>query len=191
MLPPRKPKNKSRRVREYLTPLEIEKVIKGARNVGRHGERDAAMILLTYRHGLRVCETVSLRWEQIDFETGLMQVIRRKRGLDSIHPLFGVELRVLRKLKRGYPETEYIFITERKTPLTTSTFGKIVARAGREAKLEMPIHPHMLRHSTGFKLANEGHDTRSLQQYLGHKNIYHTTRYTEIAPSRFNKFWHD
>lgn len=124
-------------------------------------------------------------------QQGLLNVIRLKNGISSTHPLFGPELRALRALKRNYPDSDYIFMTERKTPITNSTFRKIVARAGIEANLNMPIHPHMLRHSTEFKLANDGQDIRSIQFYLGHKNIQHTVRYTEISPVRFKKFWKD
>lgn len=82
-------------------------------------------------------------------------------------------------------------VTERKGPMTASTFSKMLTRAGLHAKLNIEVHPHMLRHSTGFKLANEGRDTRSIQHYLGHKNIQHTVRYTEMAPNRFKDFWLD
>jgi type 1 fimbriae regulatory protein FimE len=84
-----------------------------------------------------------------------------------------------------------VFTTERRGPLTDSAVRKIVARAGEEAKLGFPVHPHMLRHACGFKLANEGHDTRAIQHYLGHRNIQHTVRYTEMAPDRFKMFWKD
>jgi len=124
-------------------------------------------------------------------QQGLLNVIHLKNGISSTNPLFGPELRALRALKRNYPDSDYIFMTERKTPITNSTFRKIVARASIEANLNMPIHPHMLRHSTGFKLANDGQDIRSIQFYLGHKNIQHTVRYTEISPVRFKKFWKD
>ena len=116
---------------------------------------------------------------------------RRKNGMDTTHPLFGPEIRALRKIKRDYPDTQYVFTTERKGPLTDSTFRKLLARAGEKAELGLPIHPHMLRHSTGFKLANEGRDTRSIQHYLGHKNIQHTVRYTEMAVDCFKDFWSD
>jgi len=122
---------------------------------------------------------------------GLLHVNRLKNGITSTHPLFGPELRALRVVRRDYSDSEYVFMTERKSPITGSTFRKIVARAGEQAKLGMPIHPHMLRHSTGFKLANDGQDTRSIQHYLGHKNIQHTVRYTEISPVRFKGFWKD
>jgi len=187
----RKPKNKDRRSREYLTPTEIENIIKAARSVGRHGNRDATMILIAYRHGLRVSELVALRWQQVDLIMGLLQVPRRKNGIDSIHPLFGPELRSLKKIQRDYPDTQYVFVSERKSPMIPSTFSKIFSRAGSKADLDMPVHPHMLRHSTGFKLANDSRDTRSIQQYLGHKNIKHTTRYTELSPTKFNNFWPD
>jgi site-specific recombinase XerD len=188
---PTRPKNATLREREHLTPQEIERVIQSAKQVGRHGQRDSAMILVSYRHGLRVSELVSLKWSQIDLASGYLHVVRRKSGVSSTHPLFGTELRALRRLQRDYPLTDYVFVSERKAPLTDHTFRKILKRAGEEAKLSIPIHPHMLRHSTGFKLANDGTDTRSIQHYLGHKNIQHTVRYTELASTRFKNFWKD
>ena len=154
-----------------MTPDEVEKLIAAAKQVGRHRTRDTTMILLAYRHGLRVSELISLRWEQINLTVGLLHVNRKKNGVPSTHPLHGPELRALRKLKRDYPESQYVFITERKGPITDSTFRKIIARAGKVANIQLPVHPHMLRHSTGFKLANDGNDTRAIQHYLGHKSI--------------------
>ncbi len=109
----------------------------------------------------------------------------------SVHPLRGPELRALRKIARDYPETQYVFVTERKGPLTPDTVRKLIARAGKAAGIPFPVHPHMLRHACGYKLANEGHDTRAIQHYLGHKNIQHTVRYTELSPARFKEFWKD
>jgi len=149
------------------------------------------MIMVAFRHGLRVSELISLRWDMIDMKQGLMHVSRLKNGVSSTHPLRGPELRALRKLKRDYPDTPYVFVSERKGPVTASNVRKIISRAGDKAELGMPIHPHMLRHSTGFKLANDGHDTRAIQLYLGHKNIQHTVRYTELASGRFKDFWQD
>jgi integrase len=156
-----------------------------------HGHRDATLILLAYRHALRVAELVALRWEQIDLGQGLLHVVRRKHGVDCSHPLRGPEIRALRQLQRDYPETPYVFVTERKGPLTASTVRKLVARAGELAGIAFPVHPHMFRHGCGFKLANDGHDTRAIQHYLGHRNIQHTVRYTELAAERFNGFWKD
>lgn len=191
MNPPPKVPNADRRSREYLTPSEIDRLIAAARGLGRHGDRDAAMILLAYRHGLRVSELTGLRREQVDLRQGLLHVHRRKNGLPSTHPLRGPELRALRKVFRDYPETAYVFVSERRAPMTAATFRKLIARAGDAAGLGMPIHPHMLRHSTGFKLANDGQDTRAIQHYLGHRNIQYTTIYTQLAPDRFNDFWKD
>jgi len=190
-LPPKRIPNLAVRSREYLTPDEVEGLIKAAKNIGRHGHRDAGLILLTYRHGFRVSELIALRWDQIDLKQGLLHVNRLKNGTSSNHPIRGPEIRALRRLQREYPETPYVFVTERKGPLTASTVRKILARAGKEAKLPFPVHPHMLRHACGYKLANDGHDTRAIQQYLGHKNITHTVRYTELAPDRFKGFWKD
>lgn len=189
--PPRKQKNIDRRSREHLSPKEIDRLINVARQIGRHGYRDSTMILMAYRHGLRISELISLRWAQVDLKEGQLHVNRRKNGISTVHPLYGPEIRALRKLKVEYPNTQYVFTTERKCPMIDSTFRKMLARAGEEAKLGLSIHPHMLRHSTGFKLANEGRDTRSIQHYLGHKNIQHTVRYTDIAADRFKDFWSD
>ncbi len=184
-------KNVDIRSREYLSTHEIEKIRKAARNYGRHGHRDDTLILLMFRHGLRVGEVTTLRWEQVDFQQGFLHVKRIKNGLASTHPLRGVEIRALRKLKKGYNSSIYVFVSERKAPLTKRTVQHIVTRAGRLADLDFTIHPHMLRHSTGFYLANKGHDTRSIQSYLGHANIKNTVIYTALSHQRFNEFWND
>lgn len=190
-IPPRRQSNLDRRTREYLTPAEVEKLLQASSKVGRHGVRDRTLILLAYRHGLRVSELVTLRWDQIDFKAGSMHVNRLKNGVASTHPIRGVELRALRELRRLYLDLPYVFVTEREGPMTAATARKLITRAGELAKLPFPIHPHMLRHACGFKLASEGQDTRAIQQYLGHKNITHTVRYTELSPDRFKGFWKD
>ena len=164
--------------------------MKAAGATGRHGHRDSTLLLIAYRHGLRVSEVTSLRWDQLDLKQGLMHVNRLKNGVASTHPIRGPELRALRRVQKDYAGP-YVFSTERLGPMTTSTVRKLMARAGEQAKLPFPVHPHMLRHACGYKLANEGHDTRALQHYLGHKNIKHTVRYTELAPDRFKNFWRD
>ena len=189
--PPTRLPNRQRRSREHLTPDEVTRLMAAAGKLGRHGPRDAALILLAYRHALRVSELVALRWDQVDLKQGLLHVHRQKNGVPSTHPLRGPEIRALRQLQRDYPDTPYVFVTERKGPMTTSTVRKLLARAGEEARLGFPVHPHMLRHACGYKLANAGHDTRSIQHYMGHRNIQHTVRYTELAPNRFKDFWKD
>jgi type 1 fimbriae regulatory protein FimB/type 1 fimbriae regulatory protein FimE len=189
-VPPRRIPNKERRAREYLTEREVDQLIDAARKAGRYGHRDATLILLAYRHGLRVAELVALRWDQIDLSQGLLHVARAKNGTPSTHPVRGPEIRALRRLKRVYAGP-YVFMTERQGPLTPSVVRKIVARSGERAGLGFPVHPHMLRHACGFKLANDGHDTRAIQHYLGHRCITHTTRYTDLAAGRFNGFWKD
>ena len=189
--PPRRLKNRERRSREHLTAAEVDALINAARKSGRHGHRDATLILIGYRHGLRVGELVALRWDQVDWGQGLLQVNRLKHGNPSVHPLRGPELRALRKLQRAYPATPYVFVSERQAPLTTASVRKIVARAGDVAGIGFPVHPHMLRHATGFYLANAGQDTRAIQHYLGHRNIEHTVRYTELTADRFKDFWQD
>ena len=170
------------------TEAEVERLIEAARKRGRNGPRDAAAILLAFRHGLRAQELCSLKWSQFDLRHGRLHVNRAKGGIDSVHPLRGPELRALRPLQGASP---YVFVTEAGTPTTTAWFLRMVQRTGRAARLPFPVHPHMLRHSTGYKLANEGHDTRSLAHYLGHRNLQSTARYTALAPDRFQRFWED
>jgi integrase len=189
--PPLRRRNAEVRGREYLTDAEVAKLITTA-GFNRYGHRDATMVLIAYRHGLRAAELVALRWDSIDFGHGRLHVNRAKSGSPSVHPLSGRELRALRRLRREQePESPYVFTSERGAPFTTAGFRKLVARLGVAAKFGFPVHPHMLRHACGFHLANKGVDTRSLQAYLGHRNIQHTVRYTELAPARFQGFWHD
>ena len=188
VMPKRLP-NAALRSREHLTEAEIEKLI-GATKGNRWGHRDATMLLTAYRHGLRASELVDLRWDQIDFAQATLHVRRVKQGTPSTHPIRGDELRALRRLQREQePKSPFAFTSERGAPFTTAGFARMVERAGRAANLPFKAHPHMLRHATGFTLANKGHDTRALQAYLGHKNIQHTVRYTELAPTRFKDFW--
>jgi len=189
--PPLKVPNHQKRIREHLLPQEVEAMLKAARNVGRHGHRDAALILIAYRHGLRVSELVALRWEQVDFNGGTIYINRLKQGVSSIHPLRGPELRSLRQLQRNYPDSPYLFVSERGAAMAADTARGVIERAGQLAGIPFPVHPHMLRHACGFYLASRGHDTRAIQAYLGHKNIQHTVRYTEAAPGRFKDFWTD
>lgn len=188
VVPVRRP-NAELRSREYLTDAEVEKLTSAAKD-NRHGQRDATMILVTYRHGLRASELVDLRWDQIDFDRATLAVRRAKKGSPSTHPILGDELRALRKLQREQdPKSPFVFTSERGAPFTTAGFARLVERAGASAGLGFKAHPHMLRHACGFALANKGHDTRSLQAYLGHRNIQHTVRYTELSPERFKDFW--
>lgn len=188
---PPPPKQRSERDREYLRPSEVESLIRAARKVGRHRIRDAAIILLMYRHGLRTAELVALKWSSVDLSDGYIEIRRVKHGHDSTHPLRARELRALRTLQRDYPDTQYVFVSERKAPLSTRAIRQIVARAGKLAGIPFPVHPHQLRHACGYYLASCGHDTRAIQDYLGHKNIHHTVRYTQMSPQRFESFWTD
>jgi type 1 fimbriae regulatory protein FimB/type 1 fimbriae regulatory protein FimE len=147
--------------------------------------------LLAYRHGLRVSELVHLRWDHVDFQAASLMVHRLKGGRSLMHPLNGDELRALRKLQRDWPNTAYLFLSERRGPLTAATVRKLVARAGERAGIGFPVHPHMLRHACGYKLVNDGKDTRSIQDYLGHVNIRHTQRYTALSVQRFRDFFGD
>ena len=181
--------NAELRHREYLTEPEIEKLLKAA-GTNRWGHRDATMILVAYRHGLRVGELIDLRWDQVEFENARLHVRRAKNGTPSVHPIHGDELRALRRLQREQdPVSPFVFTTERGGPFSVSAFQRLVARAGEAAGLGFAVHPHMLRHACGYALANKGIDTRALQAYLGHKSIQHTVRYTELSPTRFKDFW--
>jgi integrase len=186
---PKRPFNADVRTREYLTEAEVERLM-GAAKTNRWGHRDATMVLVAYRHGLRASELVDLRWDQVEFATATLHVRRVKKGTPSTHPVLGDELRALRRLQREQqPKLPYVFTSERGAPFSTAGFARMVERAGTDAKLGFKAHPHMLRHACGYALANKGHDTRALQAYLGHRNIQHTVRYTELSPTRFRDFW--
>jgi integrase len=186
--PTRRP-NGELRTREYLTEAEVGRLMKAAQH-NRWAHRDSTMILVAFRHGLRVSELVDLRWDQVDFRTATLHVRRVKQGTPGTHPIVGDELRALRRLQREQePKSPFVFTSERGSPFAAAGFARMVERAGAAGKLGFKAHPHMLRLATGYALANKGHDTRALQAYLGHKNIQHTVRYTELSPTRFKDFW--
>ncbi len=186
----RRPKNEDVRSREYLRPDEVERLISAAKTVGRNQQRDELLLLMMFRHGLRVSEAIALRWSDIDWETASIHIRRMKRGTPANHPIYPDEMRALRAFKKqAKDKTPWIFMSERGAPITDDTVRKIISRAGEVAGFDFPLHPHMLRHSCGYALAAKGTDTRRIQDYLGHKNINHTVRYTQLAPNRFDGLW--
>jgi type 1 fimbriae regulatory protein FimB/type 1 fimbriae regulatory protein FimE len=179
----------SGREREYLTQGEVERLVKTARGRGRHGQRDSLAILMAFRHGLRASELVGLKWSQVDFATQRLTVHRLKGSLDATHPIEGDELRALRKLARTQETgTRFLFMTERGAPVSVAWFQRMLSRVGVECGLPL-VHPHMLRHATGFALADKDRKVREIQDYLGHRNIQNTVGYTRLAPSRFDTIW--
>jgi type 1 fimbriae regulatory protein FimB/type 1 fimbriae regulatory protein FimE len=172
--------------RAYLSEAEVERLIKAAET-----PRDKAMILIGYRHGLRVSELVSLRWRQIDLDAGRIQVERLKDSESGIHPLSGREIRALRALRRAQPVgSAFVFLSYKGAPMTRQAFDKMLRAAG--AKAGMPdVHAHLLRHGCGFQLVNLGLDTLSLAAYLGHKQVQNTKRYAKMNATRFDRLWKD
>jgi type 1 fimbriae regulatory protein FimB/type 1 fimbriae regulatory protein FimE len=177
--------------RKYLLATEIDLLMATARNGSRWGHRDATMILIGYRHGLGAAELCDLQWHQIELNGGRLHVHRLKSGTPSVHTMQGDEIRSLRRLQReqGGGGEAYCFVSERGGPMTPKAFHALFGRIGRRAAMPFEVHPHMLRHGCGYALANAGHDSRAIQAWLGHKNIQHTVRYTELAPNRFRNFW--
>jgi type 1 fimbriae regulatory protein FimB len=178
--------------RKHLTPLEVEKLLAVTKG-SRHAVRDHCFLLLMFRHGLRVSEACGLRLAQVDRESRVLHVARLKQGLSTSHPLRGDELRAVKawlairaKMK---PETDAFFITRRRGPLSRKTAWKMIRDYGARAGLSVDTHPHMLRHACGFALADQGADTRLIQDYLGHRNIQHTVKYTATNPARFERLW--
>ena len=147
------------------------------------------MILLAYRHGLRVSELVTLRWDQIDLKIGRIHIHRLKGSESGPHPLSGVEIRALRRVRNEEPGS-FVFMTERKAPMSPSGFFKMLRRTAEGIGLR-GVHPHILRHACGYKLVNDGVDTRTIAAYLGHRNLQNTSRYTAMSAARFNGLWKD
>jgi integrase len=186
-VPTRRP-NAEMRTREYLTPHEVEKLIAAAK-LGRHGHRDATLILVAFRHGLRAVEVADLEWSQVEWgRNPALHVRRAKNGKPAVHPIRGDELRMLRELQRNTIGA-FVFETERGGPFTADAVNRLVKTIGERAKLPFGVHAHMLRHACGYALANAGHDTRLIQDWLGHRAIQHTARYTELSPTRFRDVW--
>lgn len=179
---------------EHLTPDQMEKVLAAAKTI-EPGERNWLMVLLAYQHGLRCEELLSLRWPMVNLDTGHIWIKRLKKGKSGSHPLMGEEGAAIKKFqKTRQTQHDYIFHSPQGSRLTGARFRQIVAQAGRLAKLPFPIHPHMLRHSAGYKLINHGQDLKKIARWLGHSTVQHTDRYTALAANAFDSFkeiWKD
>ena len=178
--------------KNFLSETEVKEFLAAARG-SRHGIRDYAMMLMTYRHGLRVSELVDLRLEDADLKSGRLHVRRKKGSLSTHQPIQGDELRALRAWLRARglrsdAGSAYLFLSER-GPMTRQAVNYLVAQIAKRAGLLFHVHPHMLRHSTGHYLANRNYDTKLVQEYMGHKNIAHTVKYTRPAAGRFEGLW--
>jgi len=176
------------RSREYLLAKEIKKMREALKERSRYPLRDNAIILIIYRHALRVSEAAKLRWDQIDLDAGTIHVNRIKNGIPSTHQLSGEEIRMLRKLRRDHPYSNYVFNTERQSPITAKTIRNIVKKSGEWAGIDFPIHAHMLRHTTGYMLVNKKCNLRAIQHYMGHANIGNTVIYTKLDANKFIGF---
>jgi type 1 fimbriae regulatory protein FimB len=176
------------RGRNYLTPLEMEQLLNAAKD-SRHPERDQTLILMLYRHGFRETELCRIRLAHLDLATSRIWVARIKGGLSTEQPIEGQELCLLRRYLRTRKDAlPWLFVSERQGPLSRHAVIHIVGRSGEAAGLGH-ITPHMLRHSCGYYLANNGHDLRLIQDYLGHRDPKHTARYTRTAATRFVGLW--
>lgn len=178
--------------KNFLTEVEMKKFLAAARK-GRHSARDFCLMLMAYRHGLRVSELIDIRLKDLDLETGRIYVRRLKGSLSTHQPIEGDELRTIRawlRMRENYPNasSNYLFLSERGM-MTRQSVNYLVEQTGKRAKFNFKVNPHMLRHSTGYYLANKGCDTRLIQDYLGHRNITHTVRYTRTSAHRFEGLW--
>jgi integrase len=184
--------NKAYRNREHLTETEFDQLLAALKR-NRHGHRDRLIGLLIFRHGLRVSEACDLRWDDLDLTTNTIIVRRLKGSTDSTHFLERDEVNGIRALQRQQVadgiQSSFVFINERGRPFDRDGINKMIKRAGKVAGLPFPVHVHMLRHSTGFALANRGMDTRRLQHYLGHASITNTVHYTAMSPEPFKGIW--
>ena len=186
---------KSKR-REYLTADEVERLLAASKTTSRNPERDYAILLLAYRHGLRVSELCSLKLSDVNLEAGEFHVARLKGSDSGSHPFYNGESAAIRawlveRAKLSPPEScDTLFISERRKPLSRITVWLMINQVARAAGLEhLDVHPHMLRHSCGYALINKGVDVRTIQGYLGHRSISSTVRYTKLDSKRFAKLF--
>jgi type 1 fimbriae regulatory protein FimB len=181
--------------RKHLTGREVESLIDAATDSSRNKERDRCLLLPGYRHGYRVSEICALPLDHIDIESGVLHVKRLKRGLSTTHPLRADEIRAIKvwlKIRAAMklPATvTTFFVSEQRKPLHRSSVNYLLKTASVAASLPFDAHPHMLRHACGFALADQGADTRLIQDYLGHRKIEHTVKYTATNPARFERLW--
>lgn len=179
--------------RKHLTHGEVEKMLVATKGQ-RHERRDRCILQLMYRHGLRASEACSLKLSDVSTEEKRIYCGRLKRGMSTSHPLRQDEIRTLKSWlneRDGYAgaESQVLLLSERGTKLTRQQIYNLVRRYGELAGLDIEAHPHMLRHGCGFALADQGADTRLIQDYLGHRNIQHTVQYTASNPARFERLW--
>lgn len=178
--------------RLHLTQREIDRLLDATKGA-RHEARDRCLMLLMFRHGLRVSELCAMTLDQLDVDSRVLHVARLKGGLSTAHPLRTDELRVVKKWlavrARMSGADRHVFLSMRRSPLNRRTVWHLVKRYGERADLPLPAHPHMLRHGCGFALADQGADTRLIQDYLGHRSIQNTVRYTAANPLRFERLW--
>ena len=177
--------------RDYLHPAETEKLLAGAKLSPRYGLRNHLLILLAFRHALRISEVINLRMSDINLDEGRIYCRRLKGSVANTHPMEGDEIRLCRRWLKERPQTalDFVFVSERGSPLTRQSAWRIVVEAGERADLQIKVHPHMLKHSCGYYLANKGMDTRLIQDYMGHKQIQNTVRYTATNAKRFEGLW--
>jgi type 1 fimbriae regulatory protein FimB len=177
---------------KHLTVLEMQRLIE-ATHGSRNEARDRCLFLLMFRHGLRVSEACQLKLRQVDTDSRVLHVARLKQGLSTTQPLRSDELRAigawLKERARMKPSGKTFFISEQRKPLHRSTVNFALRKYSEAAALPFLANPQMLRHACGFALADQGADTRLIQDYLGHRNIQYTVKYTAAKPARFDKLW--
>lgn len=179
----------SKRPAEIMTPDEVKAILKMCNRRYATGARDRALIILMYRTGLRIGEALALRPSDVDLARGTVRVLHGKGdkartvGLGDAAIAAITSWLVMRENRAAIAPGSPLFCTLKGTRMWPTQVRDMLKRRAAKAGVERRVHPHGLRHTLAFELAERGTPVHMIQRQLGHKNLATTAVYlAHIAP---------